>query len=113
MKEFSKLIFPDLANHLNTPGWLEGRSILASTNTEVDTINDLMESWVPGSGIRLTSSDTLESYQDTMRFNIEYLNTLCPNGFPRHIITLKPGMPLMLLCNISPKEGLCNGTKLC
>ena len=47
-----------------------------------------------------------------MGFNIEYLNTLCPNGFPRHNINLKPGMPLILLWNISPKEGLCNGTKL-
>ena len=47
-----------------------------------------------------------------MRFNTEYLNYLCPNGFPRHVITLKPGMPLMLLRNISPQEGLCNGTKL-
>ena len=28
------------------------------------------------------------------------------------ISSLKPGMPLMLLRNLSPKEGLCNGTKL-
>ena len=49
---------------------------------------------------------------DVMRFNTEYLNTLRPNGFPRHIIALKPGMPLMLLRNINPRDGLCNGTKL-
>ena len=47
-----------------------------------------------------------------MRFNTEYLNTLTPSGFPRHFLKLKPGMPLMLLRNLSPKEGLCNGTRL-
>ena len=54
----------------------------------------------------------VEYDQDVLRYNIEYLNTLYPRGFPRHIISLKPGMPLMLLRNINPKEGLCNGTKL-
>ena len=112
MKDFCNMVFPDFPTNFTTPGWLEGRSLLAPTNKEVDTINDLMETWVPGLPITLSSADTLENYQDFMRFNIEYLNTLCPNGFPRHLITLKPGMPLMLLRNISPKDGLCNGTKL-
>ena len=85
---------------------------MAPTNKEVNAINDQMETWVPGDPVKLSSSDTLEDYRDVMRFNTEYINTLCPNGFPRHAIALKPGMPLMLLRNISPKEGLCNGTKL-
>ena len=50
--------------------------------------------------------------RDVMRFSTEYLNTLCPNGFPKHLLNLKPGMPLIVLRNISPKEGLCNGTKV-
>ena len=86
--------------------------MLAPTNKEVDTINDLMEGWVPGSTIRLTSADNLEDFRDVMRFSPEYLNSLNPNGFARHMISLKPGMPLMVLRNISPKEGFCNGTKV-
>ena len=101
MKEFCNQIFTDLRNNLDTLGWLEGRSILAPTNVEVDTINDLMESYVPGAVTKLTSSDTSENYQYPR-----------PNDFPRHIITLKTGMPLMPLCKLSPKEGLCNDTKL-
>ena len=101
-----------METNLSDPTWLEGRAILAPTNKEVDKINDLIESWVPGEAIRLSSADTLENPADVMRFNIEYLNVQRPNGFPRHIITLKPGMPLMLLRNLNPKEGLCNGTKL-
>ena len=112
MKEFCEKVFPNLPVNLTSDGWLDGRCLLAPTNKEVDTINDLMESWVPGTLIKLSSADTLEDYRDHMRFNTEYLNSLCPNGFPRHVITLKPGTPLMLLRNISPQEGLCNGTKL-
>ena len=112
MSEFCKTVFPDLCANISSHGWLEGRSLLAPTNKEVDTINDLMEGWVPGSTNRLTSADTLKDYRDVMRFSTEYLNSLNPNGFARHIISLKPGMPLMILRNISPKEGLCNGTKV-
>ena len=83
-----------------------------STNKEVDTLNELLESRVLGNPINLSNADSLEEYRDVMRFSTEYLNTLTPNGFPRHLLKLKPGMPLMLLRNISPKEGLCNGTRL-
>ena len=54
----------------------------------------------------MSSADTLENY------NSGYLHTLRPNGFPQHILNLKPGMPLMLLRNINPRQGLCNGTRL-
>ena len=112
MKEFCSTIFPDLQRNMTCAGWLNGRSMLAPTNKEVDSINDLMETRVSGVTTKFSSADNLENYRDVMRFNTEYLNQLCPNGFPRHIINLKPGMPVMLLRNISPKEGLCNGTKL-
>ena len=112
MEDFCRIVYPDFATNFSNPQWLKGRSMLAPTNREVDAINDLLESWIPGTAQKFTSSDTLENYQDIMRFNIEYLNTLCPTGFPRHLLSLKPGMPIMLLRNICPNEGLCNGTKL-
>ena len=59
-----------------------------------------------------SSSDNLDNTDDLLRFNTEYLNTLNPNGFPQHILTLKKGMPLMLLRNLNPRQGLCNGTRL-
>ena len=105
-------MYPDLATNINTPGYLDGKCVLAPTNKEVDMLNELLESRVPGNPINLSSADSLEEYRDVMRFSTEYLNTLTPNGFPRHLLKLKPGMPLMLLRNISPKEGLCNGTRL-
>ncbi|KAG6650801.1 hypothetical protein CIPAW_06G067600 [Carya illinoinensis] len=42
----------------------------------------------------------------------DFLNTLTPNGFPPHQLLLKQNCPIMLLRNINPSEGLCNGTRL-
>ena len=47
IKEFSGKVLPNLPINLTSDGWLDGRCLLAPTNKEVDTINDLMESWVP------------------------------------------------------------------
>ena len=75
-------------------------------------INDLISDMIPGTNEVFRSADELESTEDLLRFNTEYLNSLNPNGFPPHVLNLKSGMPLLLLRNINPKEGLCNGTKL-
>ena len=112
MKQFCKEVFPNIAINISKQGWLEGRAILAPTNREVDSLNEVVQGWLPEKGIKLQSADTLENPADCFRFNIEYLNTLRPNGFPQHLLTLKPGMPLMLLRNISPRQGLCNGTRI-
>jgi ATP-dependent exoDNAse (exonuclease V) alpha subunit len=42
----------------------------------------------------------------------EFLNTLTPNGLPPHVLKLKIGCPVILLRNIDPAGGLCNGTRL-
>ena len=112
MKKFCKEIFPDLKNNINRSGWLEGRTVLAPTNREVDAINDMVHDWLSEAGIKLSSADTVENPEDAFRFNTEYLNTLRPNGFPQHTLNLKVGMPLMILRNINPRQGLCNGTRV-
>ena len=112
MKEFCKKIFPDIVQNLAVQGWLDGRVIMASTNKEVSILNEMMNEMLPGTGDVFCSSDTLENNDDLLRFNSEYLNTLTPNGFPLHVISLKPGMPMMLLRNLNPREGLCNGSRL-
>ncbi|XP_019176499.1 PREDICTED: ATP-dependent DNA helicase PIF1-like [Ipomoea nil] len=42
----------------------------------------------------------------------ELLNGLKCSGLPNHCLTLKIGSPAMLLRNIDPSAGLCNGTRL-
>uniref|UniRef100_A0A453QHP2 ATP-dependent DNA helicase n=1 Tax=Aegilops tauschii subsp. strangulata TaxID=200361 RepID=A0A453QHP2_AEGTS len=42
----------------------------------------------------------------------KFLNTLTPNGLPPHMLKLKINCPIILLRNIDPANGLCNGTRL-
>lgn len=112
MSGFCDLIFPDISSNISNSQWLEGRAILAPTNKMVDKINDLMTTKLPGEATVLLSSDALDNPEDAFRFNIEYLNSLNPVGLPRHKLTLKPGMVLMLMRNLNPRKGLCNGTRL-
>ena len=81
MEKFCREIFPDLTTNINLPGWLEGRAILTPINKEVDTLNNRIQDWLPGDGLALTSADAVENADDAFCFNIEYLNTLQPNGF--------------------------------
>lgn len=45
-------------------------------------------------------------------YPLEFLNSLSFNGIPTHCLELKEGLPVMLLRNINPALGLCNGTRL-
>jgi ATP-dependent DNA helicase PIF1 len=37
---------------------------------------------------------------------------LTPNGIPPHVLKLKIGCPVILLRNLDPANGICNGTRL-
>ena len=41
----------------------------------------------------------------------EFLNSRSPAGLPPHCLRLKVGMPVMLLRNLHPQGGDCNGTR--
>ena len=112
MKDLIEFVYPNLLSNFNKSGWMKGRAILAPTNKQVDQINNLIAEFFPGRPAVLTSSDALINPDDFQRFNTEYLNTLAPSGLPNHRLFLKRGMPLMLLRNLNPKKGLCNGTRL-
>ena len=45
-------------------------------------------------------------------YPIEFLNSLNPSGIPLAELKLKVGIPIMLLRNLAPNQGLCNGTRL-
>ena len=42
----------------------------------------------------------------------EFLHSLKPSGMPPHTQELKVGCIVMLLRNLDPTNGLCNGTRL-
>ena len=112
MKRLAEHVYPSIGANSKISGWMDGRAILAPTNKQVDEINNMITDSFPGHPYILTSSDELVNPSDLARFNIEYLNSLGPSGLPAHRLFIKQGMPLMLMRNLNPKMGLCNGTKL-
>ena len=105
-------VFPNLQGNLADLEWLTGRSILTPTNNQRHHINDTMVQMAPGQEVRLRSADVVDNVQDAVSFSVEYCNSLEPTGLPKHEITLKPGVPVMLIRNLNPSAGLCNGTRL-
>ena len=107
MTDFCNKIFPK-----HDPAYLNGRVILAPTNHEVDMLNAKVLKSMPGEVETFRSADELSPSEDLLRFNKEYLNTLKPNGFPPFELHLKSQMPLILIRNLNPRQGLCNGSKM-
>ncbi|XP_052152571.1 uncharacterized protein LOC127770823 [Oryza glaberrima] len=45
-------------------------------------------------------------------YPLNYLNSITPNGLPPHELIIKINCPMILLRNLDPNNGLCNGTRL-
>ena len=112
MKKLVEAVFPNLADNLADVEWLTGRSILTATNKERHRINKVMVSQSPGREVHLYSADSVDHEQDARSFSVEYVNSLNPTGLPTHKLELKPGVPVMLIRNLDPSNGLCNGTRM-
>ena len=112
LKALIAAVFPDLARNLSDAEWLTGRCILTATNKQRHKINDTMVQMSPGKEVHLLSADSVDNVQDARSFSVEYCNSLEPTGLPQYRLTLKPGVPLMLIRNIDPSAGMCNGTRL-
>ena len=41
----------------------------------------------------------------------EFLHSLTPSGFPPALLKLKQGSPIIVLRNLQPKQGVCNGSR--
>lgn len=97
--------------------YLRERAIVTPKNEDTDIINNAVAEMVPGEFFTYYSADTIQetgNVSDVLRdmYPPDYLNLLTPNGLPSHQLSLKLGMPVMLLCNLDQSLGLCNGTRL-
>jgi hypothetical protein len=62
--------------------------------------------------VYLSSDSSVEGEDAVDRMDITYLNELHPSGIPPHQLPLKVGCIVMLLRNLNPRDGFCNGTRL-
>jgi len=103
-------IFPDLANV--TDEQLARGAILAPRNNVVDDLNDIILDRMPGPPMIRYSHDRPKDDGSEEHYSPEYLNALSFPSLPHHRFRAKVGCPVILLRNLNPQAGLCNGTRL-
>ncbi|CDO77896.1 hypothetical protein BN946_scf184952.g8 [Trametes cinnabarina] len=107
------------------PQYFLNRTILSARNEDVDNINDLLLGRMPGEVRTYYSADTVtfepgadgaEIHQhrgpQDHPYPPEYLRSLRASGLPLGELRLKVGCPIILLRNLAPSRGLCNGTRM-
>lgn len=110
-------VFPNFSTRQLDENYLRERAILTPKNDDADEINEYMftqlerpaKTYKSSDEVCKASTDVLE--QEAL-YPIEFLNSLTFPGMPPHLLTLKEGLPVMLLRNVNPAQGLCNGTRL-
>lgn len=100
------------------PHYFLDHAILAPTNIDVQETNQKILDKMPGNEITYHSADSIEcdslssnsnGYDD---FPQDFLRSLNPSSLPLADLKIKIGCPVMLLRNLDPNKGLCNGTRL-
>ena len=106
-----KHVFPDLKFNYNNAGYMHERAILSTRNEYVDRLNARMIDMFPGEEKVYYSFDCVnDDSQNT--YPIDFLNSITPSGLPPHELRVKKNCPIILLRNLDPHNGLCNGTRL-
>lgn len=110
--ELVEHVFDDFSS--NEPAYWSERAILCPKNKDVQRINDMVTSRLPHDEHVFLSIDNIISEEPNdpahTLYPPEFLNSLELSGLPPHCLTLKKGMLVMLLRNLS--STLSNGTRL-
>jgi len=114
-KSLANAIYPTLSNPaapLPSCQHLSERAILAARNDTVDNLNVQLLASMRGDAVTSYSADKIVDQENAEHYASEYLNTINLSSLPPHELKLKVGAPVILLRNLSPSTGLCNGTRL-
>ena len=91
------------------------RALLSIQNETAADINIQILSTLRGEMHEFYAIDTAVTTDGGIladQLNPEFLATLNPSGLPPTKLQLKIGAPIILLRNLNPRQGLCNGTRL-
>ena len=105
-----------LLNHaIQSHGALMGRAILAFRNDTGDDFNNVLVERMLGTEHRFEAANHVDIVADAAAaepFSVDYLQSISLASIPPSCLRLKIGAPIILLRNLSPREGLCNGTRM-
>ena len=109
-------IYPGVSVTQQPDQYYADRTILCSRNDNVHELNKKILDSFPGDEKVYFSADSIPTgegngEQGDLMYPVEYLNTIQCSGLPLAKLTLKIGCPVMVLRNIDPSHGICNGTR--
>jgi ATP-dependent DNA helicase PIF1 len=104
-------VFPDLSKNACSTHYMCECGILCTRNDYVDEINARMIDRFSCKAMVFYSFDSVDD-DERNNYPQDFLNFITPNGLPLHEPRIKINYPLILLCNLDPCSGLCNGTCL-
>ncbi|KAM1022730.1 hypothetical protein ACFX2I_043624 [Malus domestica] len=111
ISELIGFVFPRLEENAFNISYMVDRAIITPRNDDVDKLNEVVLNSFPREQHIYYSFDRVDDDPQNL-YQQEFLNSIIPGGLPAHKLRLKLGAPIMLLRNIDPKTGLCNGTRL-
>ena len=94
--------------------FISHRPILTPLNDNVDNINEVIMTKFPGEGKTYLSANSVADEDMANTYPTDFLNSVTLPGIPPHAMTLKVGVPVMLLQNLRtfPGYGLRNGARM-
>lgn len=114
-------IYPAIGggNESPPPAYFLDRMILAARNANVNAINrDVLERMTAEEKVYYSADSIVVEHGadpddiEDNPFPMEFLRTLTASGLPPGELRLKIGCPMILLRNLAPVRGLCNGTRM-
>ena len=111
-------IYPSISCHPPPPpDYFLNRMILAAQNADVGELNNMVLNQMSGNMRTYFSVDTLieEAGADGVGnppVPIEFLRSINTSSLPPGELHVKIGCPLILIRNLSPSQGLCDGTRM-
>jgi hypothetical protein len=109
-----KTIYPNISEP-HADEYFKERTILSARNNDVDAMNHDILNEFPGEELIFQSSDSVKNDGlgpgEEFMYPVEYLNSINASGLPLSKLRLKIGAPVMILRNMDPESGVCNGTR--
>ena len=95
--------------------YLRSSTVTHTVSIVVHELNQVVIAFLPGEMRSYTSRDIANSKDGAEeQYNIPLgsLHGITTGSLPPHSLNLKVGCPIIMLRNINPAIGLCNGTRL-
>jgi hypothetical protein len=118
IESLMNFVYPDLNSSSSPPPeYFLNRMILAPRNTDVNSVNETLLDRMIGDVKTYYSADQVirepgADDQSHLPITPEFLRAVKSSSLPPGELRIKIGCPLILMRNLSPSNGLCNGSRM-